>query len=264
MTNARRIAAAFTVVELLAVLGIIALLAATLLPALARTKSSVLRIDCSDNLKRIGLGFQSWSASHNGAPPMRVPLSGGGYSEFIGNRTISTAQGASRGVFGVFAAMSNELASAKFLVCPAENEPRIPAVSFAATLFTNDLNTSYFIGVDALPDGSASFLSGDHNLGSDGNVVPLRGFVTAPQTYSPDFKVSLGTNFTANGGVGWLNTMHAKQGNVVMSDGSVQQLDRTHLQQLLQSSSTSGGFGGPIFPNPPGCSGLFINRIQFP
>ncbi len=149
-------------------------------------------------------------------------------------------------------------------MCPAENEGRTQATSFSSTSFTNDLNTSYFVGVDALPSGTATFLSGDHNLGSDGNLVPVRGFVTAPTAYAPDFKVSLGTNFAPNAGVGWLNSMHIKQGNVVMSDGSVQQLDRTHLQQVLQANFTSFGAGGPSFPNPPGCTGFLLNRIQFP
>lgn len=263
----------FTVVELLAVVALIALLASTVLPALARTKASAQRVNCTDNLKRISLAFQLWGSSHSDAYPMRVPVSSGGYADYVGVRTVTTSQTSNRGVFGFFMVMSNELSTPHVLICPAENEGRLPATTFSSTIsvgatnaipLTNDLNTSYFVGVDTTPCSPGMFLSGDHNMGSDGNLVPLRGFVTAPSTYSPDFKIMLGTNFTANAGPGWLDTMHAKRGNVVLGDCSVQQLDRNHLQALLQISRDPGAaLVGPIFRNPVGCQG-FSNRLQFP
>ncbi len=107
-------------------------------------------------------------------------------------------------------------------------------------------------------------LTGDHNLGSDGNLVPNKGFCTAPFTYAPDFKVALGTNFVANAGVGWLPTMHAAKGNIALADGSVLELTRIQLHQALMNSGDSVGGSSPFFPNPPWCFGANINRIQFP
>jgi prepilin-type N-terminal cleavage/methylation domain-containing protein len=263
----------FTLAELSAVIVVLALLASTVLPALARTKASAQRVNCTDNLKRVSLAFELWGSSHSEAYPMRVSISSGGYADYLGTRTLTTVQTTSRGVFGFFLAMSNELSTPHLLICPAENENRVPATTFYGILppgatnvapLTNDLNISYFVGVDATPFSPGMFLSGDHNIGSDGNIVPLRGFVTPPTTYSPDFKLMLGTNFTANAGPGWLDTMHSKRGNVVLGDCSVQQLDRDHLQALLQSSGDRGASSvGPIFRNPPGCQG-FSNRLQFP
>jgi competence protein ComGC len=265
---------AFTVIELFAVVATLTLVAAMLLPALARTKASSKRITCSDNLKQIGLAFQSFAVDHGGAFPMRVTLANGGYEDFLGSRTVSASQSSSRGVFGVFMVMSNYLASPKLLICPAESDNRLPATTFSGVIptgstnavpFTNDLNTSYFVGVDATPTGARMLLSGDHNLGSDGNLVPTRAFVTGGLPfYSPDFKVSLGNNFTTNSGVAWLNTMHSKQGNAVMGDCSVQQFDRAHLQQTLHNSGDPGSGSIGIFSVPIGCSGAGINRAQFP
>jgi prepilin-type processing-associated H-X9-DG protein len=170
--------------------------------------------------------------------------------------------------------MSNELSTPKIVTCPSENEARLQASTFGGVIptgsantvpYTNDLKTSYFVGVDAVDTNPQMFLTGDHNLGSDGNPTPLRGFVSAPQNYYPDFKVSLGTNFAANAGAAWLDTMHSKQGNVGLADGSVQQYSRSALQTALQNSGDNGsGTGGPNFPNPPGCNGPGVNRLQFP
>ena len=78
----RRLSNGFTLVELLVVIGIIALLVGVLLPAPNGARQQALLIQCQSNLRQWGIGFQTYVDENSGQLPLRVP--DGTQTEYFG------------------------------------------------------------------------------------------------------------------------------------------------------------------------------------
>ncbi len=68
----RRGKQAFTLVELLVVIGIIAVLIAILLPALNAARAAAQKVVCASNIRQIGLGLYAYAASNRGWLPSPI------------------------------------------------------------------------------------------------------------------------------------------------------------------------------------------------
>lgn len=202
-----RSALAFTRIELLVLIAILAILAAMIPCASWSAKAKVQRIGCANILKSMGLSFRLWAGDNGEMYPMTVSVTNGGTMELVGNGSI----------YPHFTAMSNELATPKMLVCPSDNR-RQPATNFPSL---RDTNVSYFLCLNATSSDPQTWLIGDRNITN--GFAPIRGVLTVP------------TNMP----VGWTEKMHENAGNICLADGSVQQPSSRKLNEFLRSVTNS-------------------------
>jgi len=195
---------AFTLVEMLVVIAIIAILAALFLPTLAGGKKRAQRIQCISNLKQIGTAFQIFAHDHQDKFPMQVPVEEGGSQEY----TIAAETMGGSGFFFSwrhFAPLASELANPKPLFCPADLA-RGPAESFRAL---QNSNVSYAVAVTASYNEPSSVLATDRNLTNNGDRLPSTAM--------------------ANHDITWTREMHILKGDVLFADTHVEELNTFHV-----------------------------------
>ncbi len=200
MKSRRR--AGFTVIELIFLIGTLAVVAALAMPRSHGCKAR--RISCMSNIKQVGLAFRMWSNDHGDKFPAELTAATGGTKEvaLLGLPLAS------------FMIISNELINPVPLYCP-EDKKRSRAIHFAQL---STKNISYFLGLDASEVNPGSILSGDRNLCING---------------PPAYRLVQTRNSSA---ITWGANIHKCQGNIGLADGSAHQTTDVLLQKALLSS----------------------------
>lgn len=179
------------------------------------------RIQCVNNLKLLGSAFREVSTTDANNSDYRHIGDGGPAG--IGEDSIA--------LWSRWAALSNHLATPKLLTCPADKErlPKKPffgeAPVFSLAGLTNNRHLSYFLGIQTREQPAAlGILSGDRNV-TNGGVALSPGRHILP----------VGSK------LGWSTELHQSAGNVLLGDGSVQQLTSGRLREAFEASLKAVG-----------------------
>lgn len=123
-------ATGFTLVELLIVIGIIAILISLLLPSLSRAQEQARRTKCQANLRSLGQAMYMYANAHRGRLPNGNPLN-----------TTSDYDGTAAVLTELYRSYLN--GGAAVFHCPSDEDPRPSRIERAGQAEVNSARVSY-------------------------------------------------------------------------------------------------------------------------
>jgi prepilin-type N-terminal cleavage/methylation domain-containing protein/prepilin-type processing-associated H-X9-DG protein len=159
---------AFTLIELLIVIAIIAILAAILFPVFARARENARRSSCQSNLRQLGLGFQQYVQDYDDRLPGSAQSGDSNLGQWIPgcNGTPTPCVSITNPAQPTLGAVYPYIKSAQIFICPSDSQGRTKALSYSMNMVCSQkhvaLATQSSITI-LLVDESATLNDGNFN-----------------------------------------------------------------------------------------------------
>jgi hypothetical protein len=253
-------------VELVVVVGVLCVLGMIVFSDVIRSGPKARRIHCTGNLKQIGAAMRLFATDLQGRFPMEVAAAEGGSRDVL---YAGTANANPLLEFHPFYTSRNELGTPMVLACPADRARGFPrmsnwvGVAFPGGLIpagggtnANDFAqttadwkqgrgnkaVSYTIGLEAEETKPNMILATDRNLRYTGQV----DVANSPVGLDP----RLVRRGQAQASLGWGANIHGPNGgNILLTDGSVQQTSDARLREQIEANLEGSGTNVTVTTN---------------